>query len=69
MAATLAAPYMGDGHSNERRNMNKRIDLASLLPMAGMLLTALGYLLEAQQRRQDNHEIALEVARILKDGE
>ncbi len=49
--------------------MNKRIDLASLLPMAGMLLTALGYLLEAQQRRQDNHEIALEVARILKDGE
>lgn len=49
--------------------MRKKIDLASLLPMAGMLLTALGYLLETQQRQQDNHEIAREVARILKEGE
>lgn len=46
--------------------MSKKIDLATLLPVAGMVLTALGYLLESQQRKQDNHEIALEVARILK---
>ncbi len=46
--------------------MRKDIDLAGLLPIVGMALTALGYLLEAQQRKQDNMEIAAEVARILK---
>ena len=47
--------------------MNK-LDLARLLPIAGALITALGYVLESQQRRQDNHEIALEVAKLLKEG-
>lgn len=47
----------------------KTSDLAGLLPIAGALLTALGYILESQQRKQDNHEIAIEVARILKESE
>lgn len=47
--------------------MKKDIDLARLLPIAGFVLTALGYVLDVQRREQDNREIAREVARILKE--
>lgn len=48
--------------------MNKRVDLAGILSIAGVALSLLAGFIETQQRKQDNHEIALEVARLLKEG-
>lgn len=47
----------------------KKADLAGLLPIVGAVVTVFGYVLESQQRKQDNHEIAVEVAKILKEME
>ena len=52
----------------KEKDMNKRGDLAGILSIAGVALSLLAGFVETQQRKQDNHEIALEVARLLKEG-
>ena len=47
--------------------MNKKFDMAGVLTIASLVLMALGSIVEMQQRKQDNHEIAAEVAALLKE--
>lgn len=41
-------------------------DVGRLLTIAGCIATVLGSLIEAEQQKQANHEIAREVAELLK---
>ena len=51
----------------------KKVDLGRALTIAGLLITVAASLVEGEQQKQANHEIALEVAAMLrkemKEGE
>lgn len=49
--------------------MNKKYDMAGILTLASLVLMAFSSIVEMQQRKQDNHDIAVEVAKLLKEGE
>lgn len=44
-----------------------RIDLGKFLTIAGCIVTVAGSLIESEQRKQDNLEIAREVAELLRE--
>ena len=47
--------------------MDKKFDMGTVLTIASLALMALGSIVEMQQRKQDNHEIAAEVVAMLKE--